>query len=252
MKVIILAGGFGTRLMEETVNIPKAIVKIGDKPILWHVMNVYAAQNITEFIIALGYKGNVIKNYFHKSNVLSSDVSANKTTHHSDNKNNWTIHLVDTGLDTMTGGRLKRLKDWVKDDDIFLMTYGDGVADINIRNLLEFHNSHGKLATVTAVNPPERFGRIIFNGDNVTEFNEKPKIVDSWINGGFFVLNPEVLDYIEGDQTIWERDPIEKLVQENQLMGYKHRGFWGCMDTPVEREYLEDLWNSGEAPWKIW
>jgi len=252
MKAIILAGGYGTRLKNTTITQPKPMVNVGDKPILWHIINILAVHNIREFIIALGYKGNIIKDYFYKIGKSTLDNPINKNTYTVLLNDDLKIHLVDTGLNTMTGGRLKRLNAWVKDDDAFMFTYADGLADIDIRQLLKFHNSHGKLATITAVNPPERFGRIIFNGDNVTEFNEKPKIVDSWINGGFFVLNPEVLEYIEGDQTIWEREPVEKLVQENQLMGYKHHGFWSCMDTPSEQQYLDELWNSGKAPWNIW
>lgn len=239
MKAIILAGGYGTRLKEETSVIPKAMVKIGDKPILWHIINIFAVYNITEFIIAMGYRGNVIKDNF--ENLDNQDI-----------QNNWTIELIDTGLDTMTGGRLKRLKNLVKDDEDFMVTYADGLADIDIKELLKFHKSHGKLATITAVNPRDRFGRIISNNNRVIEFNEKPIMRDSWINGGFFVLNPRVLDYIDNDQTSWECEPIKRLVNDNQLMCYKHCGFWSCMDTLSDKQFLDDLWNSGKAPWKIW
>lgn len=253
MKVIILAGGLGKRLSEETKNQPKPMVKIGGIPILIHIMNIYSEYGVNEFIIALGYKGEAIKQYFDKFEIVNiienNEQASNKSITYITSNPNWKIHLVDTGLETMTGGRLKRLKDWLVNDDIFLMTYGDGVADINIRILIEFHKSHGKLATITAVNPQERFGRINFNNDNVIEFNEKPKLIDSWINGGFFVLHPKVINYIEGDDTVWESEPLEKLAKENQLMGYKHHGFWSCMDTSSEQEHLDELWNSGKAKW---
>ena len=256
MKAVILAGGFGTRLSEETTIKPKPMVEIGGKPILWHIMNIYAAQGINEFIIALGYKGEYIKEYFLNfyaiNNDITIDLASGETIVHDGNQPNWKIHLVDTGLYTQTGGRLKRLKDWIGKDEVFMMTYGDGVADIDLKKLVEFHKSHGKLATVTTVKAPARFGRIAFNGDQIREFYEKPQAAEGWINGGYFVLHPKVLDYIRGDNDIWERDPIERLAHAGQLMGYRHYGFWSCMDTLKEKNYLENLWNSGKAPWKIW
>lgn len=255
MKAIILAGGLGTRLTEETVLRPKPMVEIGDKPIILHIMNIYAAQGVKEFIVAVGYKGDVIKNYFLNfyaiNNDISIDLGTGQTTIHNGNKFDWKIHVVDTGLHTQTGGRLKRLGNWLKPDETFMFTYGDGVADIDIRDLLKFHQSQGKLATVTTVHSPARFGRIAFDGDNVTEFYEKPQGAEGWINGGFFVLNAKVLNYIKDDDTIWERDPVENLAHDGQLTGYRHHGFWSCMDTLRERNYLEELWNTGKAPWKI-
>jgi glucose-1-phosphate cytidylyltransferase len=255
MKAIILAGGLGTRLTEETVLRPKPMVEIGDKPIILHIMNIYAAQGVKEFIIAVGYKGDVIKNYFLNfyaiNNDISIDLGTGQTTIHNGNKFDWKIHVVDTGLHTQTGGRLKRLGNWLKPGETFMFTYGDGVADIDIRDLLKFHQSQGKLATVTTVHSPARFGRIAFDGDNVTEFYEKPQEAEGWINGGFFVLNAKVLNYIKDDDTIWERDPVENLAHDGQLAGYRHHGFWSCMDTLRERNYLEELWNTGKAPWKI-
>jgi glucose-1-phosphate cytidylyltransferase len=256
MKAIILAGGFGTRLSEETILRPKPMVEIGGKPILWHIMNIYAAHGIDEFIIALGYKGDVIKEYFLNfyalNNDVSIDLSRGETTIHDGNQPKWRVHLVDTGLNTQTAGRLKRLHDWLGEDETFMFTYGDGVADLDIKALLAFHKAHGKLATVTTVRTPARFGRIAFEDDRVTEFYEKPQTSEGWINGGYYVLNRKVIDYIEDDETIWERDPIEQLTHDSQLMGYRHYGFWSCMDTLKEKNFLEDLWRSGKPPWKIW
>ena len=256
MKAVILAGGLGSRLSEETTLRPKPMVEIGGKPILWHIMNIYAAAGVDEFIIALGYKGESIKEYFLNfyalNNDISLDLSTGKTTIHDGNQPNWKIHLVDTGLYTQTGGRLRRLKPWFEPDETFMFTYGDGVADLDAEALLKFHQSHGKLATMTTVRSPERFGRIAFRKDRVTEFYEKPQRSEGWINGGFFVLNARVLDFIRTDETIWERDPVEQLAHEGQLMGHRHYGFWSCMDTLKERNMLEQLWGSGEAPWKIW
>jgi len=232
------------------------MVEIGGKPILWHIMNIYAAHGVNEFIIALGYKAEVIKEYFLNfyaiNNDISIDLSSGKTIVHDGKQPDWKIHLVDTGLYTQTGGRLKRLQRWLDSDETFMFTYGDGVADIDINALLEFHNSHGKLATVTTVRPPARFGRIAFDGDHVTEFYEKPEEAEGWINGGFFVLNSGVMDYISGDESVWERDAVEKLARDSRLVGYRHYGFWSCMDTLKEKNYLEELWNLGQAPWKIW
>jgi glucose-1-phosphate cytidylyltransferase len=256
MKAVILAGGFGTRLSEETALRPKPMIEIGDKPILWHIMNCYAGHGITEFIIAAGYKADVIKKYFLNfyaiNNDITVDLSTGKTIIHDGNQPNWKIHVVDTGLNTQTGGRLKRLKSWLEDEDIFMFTYGDGVADIDMKTLLEFHKAHGKLATVTTVRSPARFGRIAFEGDRVTEFYEKPESGEGWINGGYFVLSPKVIDYIENDSTVWERSPIERLARDGQLIGYRHSGFWSCMDTLREKNSLEEIWNSGKAPWKNW
>ncbi|MBW2662807.1 MAG: glucose-1-phosphate cytidylyltransferase [Deltaproteobacteria bacterium] len=256
MKVVILAGGFGTRLSEETEVRPKPMVEIGGKPILWHIMNIYAASGLTEFIIALGYKGEFIKEYFLNfyaiNNNITIDLATGETTIHDGKQPNWKIHLVDTGLHTQTGGRLKRLKNWLGKDETFMFTYGDGVADIDLHALIGFHKSHGKLATVTTVRSPARFGRIGFNGNQVTKFYEKPQLAEGWINGGYFVLHPKVIDYIDNDETIWERSPIEKLAGDGQLMGYHHSGFWSCMDTLKEKNILEELWNSNEAPWKVW
>ncbi|MCB2153410.1 glucose-1-phosphate cytidylyltransferase [bacterium] len=256
MKTIILAGGFGTRLSEETVLRPKPMVEIGAKPILWHVMNIYAAAGFKEFIIALGYKGEYIKEYFlhfyELNNDLTINLAAGEKVIRSIKQPDWLIHLVDTGLKTQTGGRVRRLKEWIG-DETFMLTYGDGLADVPVDKIVEFHKSHGKLATVTAVRPPARFGGMRFDDDRVAEFLEKPQTGEGWINGGFFVLEPEVIDYItEGDPSIWERGPLERLAEDGQLMAYKHQGFFQPMDTLREKELLERLWQSGEAPWKMW
>jgi glucose-1-phosphate cytidylyltransferase len=235
---------------------PKPMVEVGEKPILWHIMNIYAAQGVTEFVIALGYKGDLIKSYFlnfrASNSDLSIDLATGQTTIHDNERPNWKVHLVDTGLYTQTGGRLKRLAKWLEGEETFCFTYGDGVADLDLKALVRFHESHGRLATVTTVRSPARFGRIGFNGDQVTEFFEKPESGEGWINGGFFVLNAAVLDVIEGDETVWERDAVERLAQSGALMGYRHHGFWSCMDTLKERNFLEDLWRTGKAPWKVW
>jgi len=235
---------------------PKPMIEIGGKPILWHIMKIYAAAGVKEFIIALGYKSEVIKEYFLNfyafNNNISIDLETGEKTIHNGKQPNWTIHLVDTGLHTQTGGRLKRLKSWLDEDEPFLFTYGDGVADIDINTLVKFHNSHGKLATMTAVRTPERFGRLSLDSDRVGKFMEKPQSGEGWISGGFFVLNYTVIDYIEKDETIWEREPLERLSQEGELMGFRHPNFWSCMDTLKEKNSLEELWASGKAPWKIW
>jgi glucose-1-phosphate cytidylyltransferase len=232
------------------------MVEIGGKPILWHIMNIYAAAGIREFVLALGYKGEVIKEYFLNfyaiNNDISIDLQSGTTTVHHGKQPNWRIHLVDTGLHTQTGGRVKRLGEWIGEGDTFLLTYGDGVADVDIRALLAFHRSHGKLATVTTVRPPARFGGIVFERDRVAEFTEKPQAGEGWINGGFFVLHRDALDYIAGDETIWEREPLERLAADGQLMAFRHDGFWQPMDTLREKQLLENLWQSGEAPWKVW
>jgi len=254
MKVVILAGGMGTRLAEETTVRPKPMVEIGDRPILVHIMNWYAAQGFKEFIIALGYKGEVIKQYFLNYYALNSNITVQldtgQVTVHDGLRHDWIVHLVDTGLGTMTGGRLLRLKPWLNADDCFMMTYGDGLADVDIRALVAFHHSHGRLATVTAAHPPARFGDIQLEGNQVVRFAEKPQAAAGWINAGFFVLHPKVLDYIKGDDTIWERDPLERLACDGQLMAYCHEGFWQPMDTLREKQILEEIWQSGRAPWK--
>jgi glucose-1-phosphate cytidylyltransferase len=256
VKAIILAGGFGSRLQEETDLRPKPMVEIGGKPILWHIMSIYSAAGFQEFVIALGYKGEVIKEYFLNFYAINNDVSidldAGRTTVHDGNQPPWRLHLVDTGLTTSTGGRVKRLAEWLGDDDTFLLTYGDGVADIDVDALVRFHRSHGKLATVTIVRPPARFGGVTLEGDQVQRFTEKPQAGEGWINGGFFVLDRKVLDYIDGDGTIWEREPLERLAKDGELMAYQHSGFWQPMDTLREKQLLESLWRSGDAPWKVW
>lgn len=256
MKTLLLAGGLGTRLAEETVVKPKPMVEIGGHPILWHIMNIYAHYGFDEFLVALGYRGEMVKDYFLRFNSTNSDLSVDLATGgvkvHGGNTLRWRVHLVDTGQNTMTGGRVKRLGPWLGGDDTFMLTYGDGVADVDINALLAFHRRHGKMATVTAVRPPARFGGITFDGDQVAAFAEKPQVGEGWINGGFFVLDRRVLDYIDGDATLWEKDPMERLCAEGQLMAYRHEGFWQPMDTLRERYLLEDLWNRGEAPWKVW
>jgi len=255
MRVVILAGGMGTRLQEETAVKPKPMVEIGGWPMLWHIMSIYAAHEHKEFVLALGYKGEVIKNWFlgyhYLRNSFSIRLSDGNVQMHGGHREDWTVHMVDTGSDTMTGGRVKRLADWVK-DGTFLLTYGDGVADLDIGALVRFHKAHGKLATVTAVRPPARFGGLRFEGDRVAEFIEKPQIGEGWINGGFFVLEPKVLDYIAADATVFEREPLERLASEGQLVAYRHEGFWQSMDTLRDVRYLEGVWQAGTAPWKVW
>ena len=256
MKVVILAGGMGSRLMEETSIRPKPMVEVGGRPILWHIMNIYAAHGFREFILALGYKGEVIKDYFLNFHAINNDCSVDlrtgATTVHDGERLDWRVHLVDTGLHTQTAGRLLRLRDWFEPDETFMFTYGDGVADVDLTALLRFHQAHGRLASVTTVRSPERFGRIGFDGDTVVDFYEKPEFSEGWINGGYFVLNAGALDYVEGDDSIWERAPIERLAKDGQLMGYRHPGFWSCMDTLKEKQILEGLWQAGDPPWKIW
>ncbi len=257
MKAVILAGGRGSRLAEETSLRPKPMVEIGGKPILWHIMRIYSAHDINEFVIALGYKAEIIKEYFLNffafNNDISLDLATGRTVIHNGKQPNWKIHLVDTGMDTQTGSRVKRLERWLENDDTFMLTYGDGVANVDIQRLLAFHRSHGKLATVTVVNPPARFGSVVFAGDRVAEFTEKPQSIDGMINGGFFVLNRGIMDYIDNrDDVSWEREPLERLAMDGQLMGYRHEGFWQPMDTLRERLLLEKMWESGCAPWKVW
>jgi glucose-1-phosphate cytidylyltransferase len=256
VKAVILAGGFGSRLSEETVLRPKPMVEIGGRPILWHIMNICAAHGISEFLIALGYKGECVKEYFLNfyaiNNNISVDLATGKTIIHDGNQPSWKVHLIDTGLPTQTGGRLKRLRTWLDAEQDFLFTYGDGVTDLNIRSLIEFHKKHRKLATVTIVKTPERFGRIALDEDKVVDFYEKPQTSEGWINGGYFILNPKAIDYIADDETVWEKDPVERLARDSQLMAFRHSGFWSCMDTLKEKNYLEELWNSGKPPWKVW
>ena len=256
MKAVILAGGLGTRLSEETVSKPKPMVEIGGKPILWHIMKIYSNYGVNEFIICLGYKGYVIKEYFANYFLHQSDVTfnmANNTmTVHKERAEPWKVTLVDTGDATMTGGRLKRVKQYVKDDQAFCFTYGDGVANVDIKALIDFHNSHGAKATLTGTFPPGRFGALTLDGDNVTSFIEKPKGDGLLINGGFFVLSPDVIDYIEADHTIWEHEPLTKLAEEGELMLYKHLDFWQPMDTLRDKNQLNKLWDDGKAPWKTW
>lgn len=255
MKVAILAGGFGTRLQEETTGKPKPMVEVGGRPILWHIMKTYHAHDFRDFVLLLGYKSEVIKDYFYSYRRRASDLTVNTKTGdmmvHEGNQEDWTVHLLDTGLHTMTGGRVKRMQN-IMGDETFMLTYGDGVVNVDLRKLLEFHKRMGRLATVTAVRPPARFGGLQFDGDLVTRFDEKPQVGEGWINGGFFVLEPAVFDYIEGDQTIWEREPLERLAADGQLAAYRHEDFWQCMDTVRDLKLLEDLWHSGQAPWKMW
>ena len=255
MKVVILAGGFGSRLQEETTVGPKPLVEVGGKPILWHILNIYSAFGFNEFVLALGYKGEYIKEYFLNfyalNNDLTVDLADGKSEIHEGKQPNWKINLVDTGQNTMTGGRLKRLQPWLG-NETFMATYGDGVADICIADLLAFHRSHGKIATLTAVRPPARFGGLRIEGGRVAEFVEKPQSGEGWINGGFFVLEPQIFDYIAGDETSFEWEPMQKLASDGQLMAYQHDGFFQPMDTIRERNILEELWASGKAPWKVW
>lgn len=256
MKVVILAGGLGTRISEETHIKPKPMIEIGGKPILWHIMKIYSAYGINDFVICCGYKGYVIKEYFanyflHMSDV-TFDMSKNSMEVHQRSAEPWRVTLVDTGDETMTGGRLKRVASYVQDEEDFCFTYGDGVSDVNITELLAFHKAQKVKATLTATLPPGRFGALDFDGSKVRSFKEKPKGDGAMINGGFFVLSPEVIKYIDDDSSIWERKPLETLAEEGQLAAYQHSGFWQPMDTLRDKNHLEDLWVSGKAPWKVW
>lgn len=257
MKCVILAGGFGTRLSEETSIRPKPMVEIGGRPILWHIMQIYAAHNIKEFIICCGYKGDVIKNYFSDYFLRESDVTFdlanNQMTIHRSQVEPWKVTLVDTGNSTMTGGRIKRVQEYVGNES-FCLTYGDGVGDINITEEINFHKEQGKFATLTAVQPTGRFGAFTLSADgsSITNFQEKPRGDGTWINGGFFVLEPEIFEYIDDDTTIWERGPLSKLAAQDQLAAFKHWGFWQPMDTLRDKNVLEGLWQSDSAPWKVW
>jgi len=255
MKVVILAGGLGTRLTEETEAKPKPMIEIGGRPILWHIMKIYAHHGFKDFYVALGYKGDVIKRYFLDYAKLNSSFTVNLASgdimRRDASFEDWTVHLADTGVASMTGGRFKRLAPQLG-RDTFMATYGDGVTNVDLTDVLRFHKAHGKLATITAVRPPARFGGLVFEGDRIVEFTEKPQVGEGWINGGFFVLEPGALDYIEGDDTVWEREPMERLAADGQLMAYRHEDFWQCMDTLRDLRLLESLYASGSAPWKNW
>jgi glucose-1-phosphate cytidylyltransferase len=256
MKAVILAGGLGTRISEETHFKPKPMIEIGGQPLLWHIMKIYSAHSINDFIICCGYKGYVIKEYFanyflHMSDV-TFDMRNNQMKVHQQKAEPWNVTLVHTGDETLTGGRLKRIAKYLEGEDAFCFTYGDGVADINISEQLEFHKQHGKLATVTAVQPPGRFGSLICNGTSVSGFQEKPLGDGAWINGGFFILSPQVIDLIEGDQCIWEEYPLQTLASRGELEAFKHKGFWQPMDTLRDKNNLENLWSQSSPPWKCW
>lgn len=257
IKVVILAGGLGTRISEESHLIPKPMIEIGGKPILWHIMKIYSSYGFTEFIICCGYKQYVIKEFFadyflHMSDVTFDFSCSNKITVHNNLAEPWKVTVIDTGLNTMTGGRIKRVKDYIG-NQTFMMTYGDGVSDVNITRLLEFHEVHGKIATLTAVQPAGRFGSLEINDSaSVTSFKEKSRDEGGWINGGFMVLNPRIFNYIEGDHSVLERETLEVITKNSELTAFKHSGFWQCMDTLRDKELLENLWNSQNAPWKVW
>jgi glucose-1-phosphate cytidylyltransferase len=256
MKAVILAGGLGTRISEETHLKPKPMIEIGGRPILWHLMKIYSSHGINDFVICCGYKGYVIKEYFanyflHMSDV-TFDMKNNKMEVHQGNAEPWKVTLVDTGEDTQTGGRLKRVKDYLKDEEAFCFTYGDGLADVNITELVKFHKNQGKLATVTAVQPPGRYGALDIQNHQASQFIEKPKGDGGWINGGFFVLSPKCIDYIDNDQSSWEGQPLMTIAKQGELAAYQHAGFWQPMDTLREKNLLEELWASGSAPWKAW
>lgn len=255
MKAVILAGGLGTRLSEETATRPKPMVEIGGRPILWHIMKMYSHHGVSDFIICCGYKGYMIKEYFanyflHMSDI-TFDMSRNEMQVHQNNAEPWRVTLVDTGDLTQTGGRLRRVRDYLGEDD-FCMTYGDGVGNVEMDKVVEFHREHGRLATVTATQPPGRFGALDLDGNSVLSFCEKPHGDGGWINGGFFVLSPKVIDYINDDSVLWEREPLERLASERQLQAYFHHGFWQPMDTLRDKQHLESLWQEGKAPWKMW
>jgi len=256
MKAVILAGGLGTRLSEETSTRPKPMVEIGGKPILWHIMKMYSSHGINDFVICCGYKGYVIKEYFANYFLHMSDVTFNMRDNsmevHNKRAEPWSVTLVDTGDHSMTGGRLRRVRDYVKDEEAFCFTYGDGVGDIDIAETIRFHKAHGKAATLTATYPPGRFGALDIRQGQVMSFKEKPKGDGAMINGGFFVLTPKVLDYLTDDSTIWEQEPLNNLASDGQLMAYEHHGFWQPMDTLRDKNHLEELWDSGNAPWKTW
>ena len=256
LKCVILAGGFGTRLAEETERIPKPMVEIGGRPILWHIMKIFAVHNVNEFIVCLGYRGYVIKEYFANYFLHMSDVTFDLSNGHMEisktHSEPWRVTLIDTGEKSMTGGRIRRILPLVENDEMFCLTYGDGVGNIDISALLEFHRNHGKLATVTAVSPPRRFGQVVLEGTSVVDISEKPLGDGGLINGGFFVVSPSVGDYLDSDESVWERGPLQQLSADGELMAYEHHGFWQPMDTLRERRELEALWATGDAPWKVW
>ncbi|HEX6584255.1 MAG TPA: glucose-1-phosphate cytidylyltransferase [Thermoleophilaceae bacterium] len=255
MKVAILAGGLGSRLAEETEARPKPMVEIGGRPMLWHIIKIYSHYGLNDFVIALGYKGEYIKrwaiDYAALADDFTLDVRGSEVRRHGRETEDWMLSLVDTGLRTQTGGRVKKLRDHLG-DGTFMLTWGDGVSNLDISELLEFHRSHGRLATMTAVRPPARFGHIELDGERVSEFSEKPQASEGWINGAFFVLEPRVIDYIDGDMTHFEREPLERLAADGELMAYRHEDFWQCMDTIRDRKLLEELWESGDPPWRVW
>ena len=256
MKAVILAGGLGTRLSEETATRPKPMVEIGGKPILWHILKMYSHHGVNDFVICCGYKGYVIKEYFanyflHMSDV-TFDMRSNRMEVHHKRAEPWNVTLVDTGDDSMTGGRLRRVADYVRNEEAFCFTYGDGVSDVDIGAAIDFHKTHGKAATLTATYPPGRFGALDIQGHQIKQFMEKPKGDGAMINGGFFVLSPRVLDYLEDDATVWEQQPLQRLAADGELMAYEHHGFWQPMDTLRDKTYLEELWAAGKAPWKTW
>jgi len=255
MKVAILAGGYGTRLAEETEIRPKPMVEIGGMPILWHIMRHYDYYGHKQFLIALGYKGDYIKRYMRDYYSLQGNLTVNLKNGEIEMKGgyspDWLVDLIDTGIPTQTGGRIKRLAPHIG-NETFMLTWGDGVADVNLDDLLAFHRSHGKICTMTAVRPPARYGHLVFDGDKVSEFTEKPNIGEGWINGAFFVVEPQVFDYIDGDTTVWEHEPLERLAADGELMAYRHTSFWQCMDTLREKHILQRFWESGDAPWKLW
>jgi len=256
MKAVILAGGLGTRISEESHLRPKPMIEIGGRPMLWHVMNIYTHHGVTDFIICLGYRGTMIKEYFANYMLYSSDVTVDARSgeiiYHRNYAEPWRVTMVDTGAMTMTGGRLKRVARYLDPDDCFCMTYGDGVSDVDIGALVDFHRAHGRLATVTAVTPPGRYGALVTDGDAVTSFTEKPPGDNAIINGGFFVLHPAVIERIDGDDTPWETAPLESLARDGELRAFRHAGFWQAMDTLRDKTMLEALWTSGTAPWKVW
>jgi glucose-1-phosphate cytidylyltransferase len=256
MKAVILAGGLGTRISEETIVRPKPMVEVGGRPILWHVMKIYSSHGVNDFIVCLGYKGYMIKEYFanyflHMSDV-TFDMQSNRMQVHQNNAEPWKVTLVDTGDSSQTGGRIKRVAEHVRQDETFCLTYGDGVGNVDIASSIAFHRQHGRLATMTAVQPAGRFGALELSGDKIANFREKPQGDGGWINGGFFVLSPKVLEYIDGDHTFWERDPLERLAHEEELRAWFHRGFWHPMDTLRDKQHLEEMWDSRKAPWKTW
>lgn len=255
MKTVILAGGLGSRLSEETQIIPKPMIEIGGRPIMWHIMKIFSHYGLREFFVALGYKGEVIKRYFHDYYSLNGDISINLSNGKIDVQNreceDWELHLVETGQNSMTGGRVKRLEEYLRDGP-FMVTYGDGVSNVNIAELINFHKSHGKLATVTAVHPPARYGELLINEDSTANFSEKPQTHEGWINGGFIIFEPQVLSYLSGDESVLEIEALERLANEGQLAAFKHNDFWQCMDTLRDKRQLEAVWENGNPPWKVW